>query len=354
MQRPRLFDLPAQIIGNKWLFHLLLTAGFIALALWRVDVSDVAKPLGEANYGWAALALLVSTLVKVIDTVRWQVYLAKVGRVPFLSLLGAYVIGNLGNNLLPMRAGDIAKIQILANRYRISRASLAAAVFVVEAVLDGVTFLVFLLVGLALLDVRFVPAPLLWSLAVSAGGGFLLVLLVCHLFPPDLAERRWLKPLPQRLRQIIGRLWPRVLDGLEGIRNWLLLAKAIVLNFAGWFVQVVVFWMFGLAFGLDLSFSAYIVIMIAANLVVAVPITFQNIGTYEVVLLEILVAFGVAREEAFAYAVATHIITNLWIIATGLVAVWLMRISPREVIRLRAAAPEAEVPVGKQVPPLAP
>ncbi len=90
------------------------------------------------------------------------------------------------------------------------------------------------------------------------------------------------------------------------------------------------------------------VVMIAANLVVAVPITFQNIGTYEVVLLEILVAFDVAREEAFAYAVATHLMTNLWIIAIGLIALWLMHISPREVFALRRPS---QVHLARGLPP---
>ncbi len=119
-----------------------------------------------------------------------------------------------------------------------------------------------------------------------------------------------------------------------------------------WLAQVAAFALFGLAFGLDLSFSSYMVIMIAANLVVAVPITFQNIGTYEIALLETVVALGADREEAFAYVAATHMLTNLWVLVTGLVAVWLMRISPREVFTLGQAKASAEAPLAKPLPPL--
>lgn len=163
---------------------------------------------------------------------------------------------------------------------------------------------------------------------------------VSHLLPRDLPTKPWLKPLPEALRRNLGNLWPQFLDGLETMRSARLLTKAVALNFAGWWSQVLMFWLFGLAFDLELSFSAYVVIMIAANLVVAVP--FQNIGTYEVVLLEILAAWGVARQEAFAYAAATHLLTNFWVVATGLLALWLMRISPREVFALRRASTGAE------------
>jgi uncharacterized membrane protein YbhN (UPF0104 family) len=100
---------------------------------------------------------------------------------------------------------------------------------------------------------------------------------------------------------------------------------------------VVVFWLFGLAFGLDLPLASYIVIMVAANLVSAFPITFQNIGTYEFVLLEVMAAWGVERGEALAYAAATHLLTNLWIILVGITALWLMRVHPWEVFGLRPA-----------------
>jgi uncharacterized protein (TIRG00374 family) len=342
-----------RLLKSPWTFQLAATAAFMALAVWRVDLERVAEPLGRANYGWAVLALAVSTSTKVIDTMRWRVYLARVGEVPLLGLFGAFVIGNLGNNVLPFRAGDIAKIQIVANRYGLSRAGLASSVFVVESVMDGMTFLVLLLVGLALLDVGFVPAALLWSLAVSAGGGFLATVLASRLFPRQLPRWRVLRVMPARLREGLEESWPKFLDGLETMRRPCLLGKAVFLNFAGWLSQVLMFWVFGLAFGLDIPFGSYVVIMIAANLVAAFPITFQNIGTYEVVLLEILVVWGIAREEAFAYAVATHMLTNLWVVVVGLLALWLMRVRPREVFAVRTSATEDEGErLGEMRPPV--
>ncbi len=214
-------------LRRRWPFHLVLTAGFVALALWRVDLGEVAKPLSEANYGWAALALLILLSVRGIQAIRWQLYLAKVGRLPFPSLLGAVLIGNLGNALVPMRAGDLARIQILANRFGISRAGLAATVFVVEGILDGVVFLVLLLLGLAFLDIGFVPPAILWSLAITAGGGFLLAVLISRFFPVDLAARPWLRRLPGKPREVLSRAWPPFLAGLETMRNGRLLAAAL-------------------------------------------------------------------------------------------------------------------------------
>ena len=324
-----------RLLRRPWIVQLVATAGFVALALWRVDLAGVVEPLRDANYVWAFLALLVYLATRVLDTLRWRIYLAKAGRVPLLDLFGALLIGNFGNNVLPMRAGDLAKIQIVANRYGVSRATLASSVFVVENVMDGITFLALLLVALAVLDIGFVPAALLWFLAFAAGGGFALAMVASRFFPRRMPDIRLLRLIPADLREALAAAWPRFLDGLEAMRNFRLLGRAACYNLASWLSQAVLFWVFGLALELGLSFSTFIVVMVAVNLVDAFPITFQNLGTYEVAVIELLVVAGAAREEAFAYAVVTHVLTNLWVVALGLVALWLMRVRPSEVFTVQ-------------------
>lgn len=330
-----------RVARSPWTLQALATATFVALVVWRFDVRAAVALLREADYAWAALALAFAAFEKFIDTVRWRVYLVKLGRPPLAGLFGAFLVGNFGNNVLPMRAGDLAKVQIVANRYGLPRAGLVSAVFMVESVLDGVTFLLLLLAGLAWLDVGFVPAALLWGLAVTAGGGFVATALASRLLPRELPSWRLLEALPEAARRWLEGVWPRFLDGLQTMREPSLLARALALNLAGWLIAVLSFWAFGLAFDLELGLAEYTVIMIAANLVVAAPLTFQNIGTYEFAISELLAAWGVPREEALAYAAATHILTNLWVVALGLGALWAMRIRPGDLFAL-SRAPEPE------------
>ncbi|GBD13610.1 hypothetical protein HRbin24_01643 [bacterium HR24] len=344
MSRNRGFRRFLRILKGPWTFQVAATALFVGLVVWQIDLQQVGDSLRAANYGWAALALAANLVTKAVDTLRWQVYLSKVGQAPFLGLLGAFLIGNLLNNLLPMRAGDVARIQIVANRYGLSRAGLASSVFVVEALLDGVTFLVLLMVGLAVLDLGFVPPALLWSVAAASGGGFVAAVMASALLPRQAPRWRWLARLPAWARSGLEEGWPRFLDGLETMRNWRMLLAAMLLNFVGWGSQVITFALFGLAFGLDVPLVAFIVIMIAANLVSAFPITFENIGTYEAVLLGVLAAWDVPGEQALAYAIVTHLLTNLWVIGLGMVALWLMRLRPRDLFSLVRQGRPAALP----------
>src|SRR5690606_32473203 len=94
---------------------------------------------------------------KYVDSWRWRSLLRGVDAPPQPALFGAFLIGNFVNNVLPLRAGDVAKIQVLGNRYGTPRASLASSVFVAEATLDAVTFVLFLIPLLALTELGEVP-----------------------------------------------------------------------------------------------------------------------------------------------------------------------------------------------------
>ena len=317
-----------------WLVQAASAAALLGFALWWVDLGEVAGALSRAHYQWAFLAIAIYALTRVVHTIHWQVYLVKVGHVPFVQLLGAFVIGNFVNSVLPARAGDVATIQLMANRYGLSRAGMIAASGV-ETVLDALVLVIMMLVALALLDASFVSAVVLWTLVVLAAAVFVAAVVSSHLIPPALPEWRWLDVLSDRARRVLGDAWPRVRDGLEAIRNERVLALALGLTVVGYGIEVLTFWAFGRAFGLGLPLSAYVSVTVGVSLVRTFPVTFQNIGTYEVALLALLRSEGVTGGDAFAYAVATRVLISASITVMGLAAMWLMAVRPRDVFTLR-------------------
>ena len=129
-----------------------VSALFVALAFRAFDLGGLRDAIESADLRWAPPALLLFTTAKYVDSWRWRYLLRGVRPLPQRALFGAFLIGNMVNNLLPLRAGDVAKVQVLGLRYGAPRASLAASVFVVEATLDGVVFLLFLAVSLVFFD----------------------------------------------------------------------------------------------------------------------------------------------------------------------------------------------------------
>lgn len=316
---------------NRWTLQLLATSGFILIALLRVDLQEVGAALRRAEFFWAAAAVGVLTLSKLIAAARWRLYLTDVGRPPLLGLMGAYVIGTFLNTILPLRAGDVAKIQIVAARYSLPRSALSSTVFVVEAVLDLVTLLALLLVGLAFLDTGYVPALVLWPFVFLAGGAFVVALLASHLFPQEMPQWRMPSAIPYRLGEMVRGAWPGFRDGMAVMRRSRLLGKAFSLHVTEWLLRALVLYLFGLSFELDAPLGSYLILTVMISVFTLVPVTFMNIGTYQVIVTEVLGAAGVPRSEAFAYAVTAQALSHAWVILMGIAALLSMRIWPPQV-----------------------
>jgi hypothetical protein len=329
---------PAAVLRSRWTFEVALAAALLALAITRTDLRDVGAAFARARYGWAMLAVLIYALSRILHTVHWQFYLRKVGRVPLRGLLGAFLIGNFVDNVLPARIGEIARIQIVANRYGLSRAGMVAG-RAAEALLDGVTTIALLVVAVVLFRFAFAPAALFWIVATFIAATFAALALASRLLPRELPDWPLLGRLRSRPRRALSDAWPRIRDGLEALRNARLLAIVLALTVAGYAMETVMFWTFGLAFRLGLPLSAYVSVVVAAGVVRVFPITFQNIGTYEVVLLEVLARQGAPRDAAFAYALATRVFASIAITTMGLLAMWLMRVHPRDLFTMRRRDP---------------
>jgi uncharacterized protein (TIRG00374 family) len=299
------------------------------LAVLRVDLSEAGAALEKANYLWATAALAVLTLSKLIAAARWRLYLIDIGKPPILGLMGAYVIGTFLNTLLPLRAGDFAKIEIVATRYGLPRAGLASSVFAVEGVLDLVTLLGLLLIGLAFLGISFVPALLLWPLVFLAGAAFAAVLMASRVFPHEMPAWRLPAFLPERWQQRLRDAWPEFLDGMAALRQSRMLAQAFALHVAEWLMRALALGLFGLSFDLHALPSTYVVLTVAVSVFTLFPVTFMNIGTYQVIVTEFLAAAGSPRSEAFAFAVTAQALSYAWIAVMGLIALWAMQLSPR-------------------------
>ena len=90
--------------------------------------------------------------------------------------------------------------------------------------------------------------------------------------------------------------------------------------------------------------------MMAGNFAVSIPLTPSGIGPYEVATQELIVVLGVGRALAAGFAIAIHLCFIIWITITGLIAMWLMRLSPSEVFYLSQAQEPGQKPEPRPQP----
>jgi uncharacterized protein (TIRG00374 family) len=334
--------------GSRWRLGPALPIANIALGLivltvflWRVDVLGALRNLPDLQWRWAVAATLTFTASKVVHAYRWRFFLRHRPEIPFRHLLELFLVSNLANAVFPLRAGDLLRVELPNRRYGVPRAELASSVFLVESLLDGVAFVALALGSLLLFDLPPSLRPAVGSLAaVVALVAFAAIQAARRRAGWSLQTTRWRVLFPAPIRPAVDRWLSEAIGGLRSLSTWRSALIAVVISLAAWMLEVEVWWLMGRAFGIELAFSEALIVMIAANMAGALPITPWNIGPYEVVVTEVLVLFGYPRLDASSYAIGSRILLVTWIGITGLLAMWSLGLSPRDLINRNDPEPD--------------
>lgn len=327
-----------RFIMNRWTIQFVIVATLLTVAIIQIDLKALGQSFAHARVGWLLIALAVYVGSRLVHAAEWQVTLTRVGRAPFFGLFGVLLIGTLVNAVVPASAGDVVKIQIVANRYGLPRAGLIAGRGA-EGLVNAVFIVAFIVVSFALPNVGFASRNLLWLLAGATALLLLVAVLTSRMLPEAAPQWRLLARLPRRLGDGVQRHWPRFHEGLEVIRSPRLLSLEFAFNLVGWLLDILIFWAIGQALNLHLPLAAYVSVTVVIGILTIFPITFGNLGTFELAVVAALALYGVPADDAVAYAVGAHLFSTVVNVGLGVAAMLFMGMHPSEVFRLRRPKP---------------
>jgi glycosyltransferase 2 family protein len=234
---------------------------------------------------------------------RWW-YLFPPGSDP-PGLLPAMMIGYMANNVLPLRAGELVRVFVVARRWGHGFWT-AVATSVVERILDG---LVVVGVLCALLLLIPVPRPLVIGAITLLAGDVTIAAALA-------AAAAW----PAGVRRVLTRLtrsWPgvqawvvRILDtfvsGLDGIRTLRRLPAIVVWTVVVWILPAFVAWTSLRAANLDLPWVAGWTVLAFVGLSISIPSAPGYIGVFHFAAAKAVEVFGVTGAPALGFALVFH------------------------------------------------
>ena len=326
----------------RFLITIAVSVIFAALFLLSVDLDAVFESLGDADYAYVAPALALFAVSVAARSLRWRCFLLPASDLTWRQLLPSVLIGYAGNNLLPLRAGELVRAQHLADRFAVPRMRTLGAL-IMERLFDGAVLATFLLWGLLLADAgtAYLGAGVL--LAVSAAGGFALCALAA--LRPSLPATLAALPLPlltPRLRGEIAGLGGSLLAGFSVLTSPGRFALAGVWSAVAWGLELAMYWLIAEAFDLNASFIAIAFAGAAANVSLSLPWAQGGVGAFELLATEALVSFDVFESSAAAYALALHFFLIAPVSLVGLAVLWRSTLPGRQSRPLASAleAPE--------------
>jgi len=301
-------------MSRSWQFWLglLVSAVFLYLALVGLRLDEVWHNIRTARYAWLIPGVAVYFLAVWGRTWRWHYLLASIQKLKLSSLFPVVVIGYMGNNIYPARAGEVLRAYVLKRREGVSISS-SLATILVERVFDGVVMLFFIFVSLP-----FAPMPpylrqlVVWSSVLFFGvlGGFFLIA-----SKPDWAKSLYYRTIesfiPARFRAKVEGILDRFMEGLGGLRRPQDVLMIFFTSVFIWLTETTKYWFVMHGFEFHVPFYVLMLMTAVVNLATTLPSSPGYIGTFDAPGIRILVQFGVPGPIAAGYTLVLH--AALWL-----------------------------------------
>src|SRR5258705_11528391 len=140
--------------GWRGALGILLSAGFLYLAFRGIQLTEVVAHIRRANVGLLLLSAVTATCIFPLRARRWRPILDPIApNIPFAKLWSATAIGMMINNVVPARAGELARAFALSRSTPLVPFPAAFASLAVDRLFDAV--MVLLLMFGAMLDPAF-------------------------------------------------------------------------------------------------------------------------------------------------------------------------------------------------------
>ncbi len=279
-------------------------AACLALLARRLDWPQLRAALGAANLGLLALVVVVGLPGLFCNALRWKALASAVRPVSLMTIVAAQCVSYAASAVLPVRAGEAVRFELLSRSSGMGRAEAAGTVALDHAI-NGVVMFAFAAALPILLPVRLWMSLVIWGGMAAA---LLFALLLLRLAREPSARER-----PGRLQQLVAR----VRGGLVGLREPRVVVLGLLYSAGAWAVEIVTTQIALAAFHLPHDVAHAMAVLFGVNLALAIPAPPANLGNFELGAGMALVAFGGSKEKAAAFAVGLHAVQLLSTLILG-------------------------------------
>lgn len=210
------------------------------VAFRETPLEELARILAGANLSWVVIAGAAQIIWMFVRAERWRLLLA--GCASFPQVFWAQAIGFLATNVLPIRAGEAARVLVVSQQSGTEPGRVGASI-VLERMLDIMAVLVLLACLLQFIEVPVVVRGGGLILGGAFAAGALCVLGLTFLGEPATrAVARCTRPLPARVREVVNAQWVEFVAGLRSFRGLGAMTSAAAWSVFAWVVGILSTW----------------------------------------------------------------------------------------------------------------
>ncbi len=318
-----------KILKNKKIQIIIgvgLGISFMWLAIRNVDLNSVLTSIKLANLRILMIGFCIWLTGWLIRALRWQIILRERSPIAYTLVLRSLMVGFMGNNVLPLRAGEFIQAYLINNINKSISKSSALATVMVNRIFDGIAVVLFTMLGAISLP----QIPQWLKQVITLGtllflGAFIVSLLIAkHRKIYNLLMRIIKLIIPNTIQVPLIHLIDNFILGLSTFKSIWGIGIAILLSIIIWGIEVVFYYFSTNAFGINLTLINSALVMGIVNLGVMIPTSPGAIGTYQFILIQVLVLFNISQSSALGLAISIQFLQNISVIIIGLYSLFSM------------------------------
>jgi len=296
-----------------------------------IRLSELESLLYRVNVYYLLAALVAGFLFVALKGLRWRLMISQQKHLTIQRVVTLYAAGQFLSIVMPALTGQVGRVMLFSRKEDL-RKTYVFSTIVLEVLFDGISLIVFMFVTSLAFAFPSEYRYLSFVVAGSTVGALVLLYLILQYQDnlENIAHRRLRARWPGIY--ITSRKFIRSFTkGIEMLRSSQHMFGTLAFSLASWTSHMLVVWFLFLAFGLSLPFATAAVVMIINTIVLMIPITPGNAGTFEVAVSTSLAAFSVGRSDAVLFALALHLVDLLPVFCFGYLFMYLEKLSLKEI-----------------------
>ena len=266
----------------------------------QVNIEDIYTALSHANKAYIFTAFTATFITFILRSLRWKILLDSPKDIDLQKYISTTHIGYFLNNILPFRAGDIARAKLLSNNSNNIKFSFLVGSLVAEKIID------LWIVGL------FSIFLVLFGFNNVLGLEFTIGILLLYIITSFIIFGN------NSLANKIKKQFSITKNFFEG---YLLVSKNKIklggISLLLWCSFVAYMYTLLKSLNIDLSFQQYVGITVISSIVTSLPIAPAAIGTYHLAVIYFLTLYGIEIDKSQTAAILLHSVFLLYTIILG-------------------------------------
>ena len=266
----------------------------------QVNIEDIYSALSSADMSYIFSAFIATYVTFILRSLRWKILLDSPKELKIQKYISTTHIGYFLNNILPFRAGDLARAKLLSNNSSGIKFSFLVGSLVAEKIID------LWIVGLFSIFLILFGFNNVLGLEFSIGILLLYIITSFIIFGNNSLASKMQKQFSITKNFIDGYLLVS--------KNKIKLGSISILL---WCSFVAYMYTLLKSVNIDLSFQQYIGITVITSIVTSLPIAPAAIGTYHLAVIYFLNLYGIGIDQSQTAAILLHSVFLLYSIILG-------------------------------------